>query len=159
MKLEKIIKKADEQSINGTRNGDTEEEIGFIQEYLKSAKKIIIPTRNSSKVKIINQVFKKFGLSEAEQLSINTNTADLNRMPAINKAIMALDQSECDVVFARGRLGIPGSGSMLVIIDYKGRILTATTSPSHVVHGKDLKIAVAEETKQALYRIGLKMIK
>jgi len=54
MKIEDIIKNAGEQSLNGTRRGDTEEEIIFIQDYLKSARKIIIPTGNKEKVKGIN---------------------------------------------------------------------------------------------------------
>lgn len=159
MNMENIIKNAGEQSIHEIRKGDTEEEIRFIQDYLKSAQKIIIPTRNKGKIKAINQVLIKFGLPEAEQLAINTSAADLNRLPAITKAIMTLDQCECDVVIARGRLGVPGSGSMLVVIERKGRILTGTTSPSHVVHRKSLEIAVALETQQSLERIGLQMIK
>ncbi|MGV8144209.1 MAG: FeGP cofactor biosynthesis guanylyltransferase HcgB family protein [Methanothermobacter sp.] len=159
MSMEKIIKNASEQSLNGTRMGDTEEEIKFIQEYLKSAQKIIIPSGNKEKVHSINQVLERMGLIPGEQFLINTSAADLNRLPAITKAIMAIDQCPCDVVIARGRLGVPGSGSMLIITDDHGRILTGTTSPSHVVHKKDLKVTVAEETKQALERIGLKMIK
>lgn len=159
MKIERIIKNACDQSINQERTGDTEEEIKFIQNYLKSARRIIVPSRNNVKVRIICQVLRKFGLPEAEQLHINTSAADLNRLPAISKALMALDQCECDLVIARGRLGIPGSGSMLVVIDEKGRILTAATSPSHIVHKKKLQDAVHDETIQALNRIGLKMIK
>ena len=159
MNMEKIIKNASEQSLHGTRKGDTEEEIKFIQKYLKSARKIIIPSGNREKVESINQVLKKMGLPQGEQLPINTHSADLNRLPAITKAIMAVDQCPCDVVIARGRLGVPGSGSLLIITDNQGRILTGTTSPPHVVHKKDLKITVREETKQALERIGFKMIK
>lgn len=158
MKIEDIIKNAGEQSLNGTRRGDSEDEIRFIQGYLKSARKIVIPTGNKGKVESINGVLMKFGLPIAEQLPINTSASDLNRMPAIAKATMAVDQCECDVVIARGRLGVPGSGSLLVITDHKGRILTATISPSHVIHRKDLKTVVAGEIQHALQRIGLKMI-
>ena len=159
MKLEKIIKNACEESISESRTGDTEDEIKFIQNYLKSAQKIIVPSRNTVKLNIINRVLKEFGLQEAEQLHINTSAADLNRLPALSKAIMALDQCECDLIISRGRLGVPGSGSMLVIIDKKGRILTAATSPSHVVHKKEVKDAVSGEIVHALERIGLKRIK
>lgn len=159
MKIEDIIKNACEQSLNGTRRGDTEDEIRFIQDYLKSARKIVIPSGNRGKVESINGVLMKFGLSIAEQLPINTSAADLNRMPAVTKATMAVDQCECDVVIARGRLGVPGSGSLLVITDHKGRILTATTSPSHVIHRKDLETVVGKEIEQALKRIGLKMMR
>ncbi|HTX61785.1 MAG TPA: FeGP cofactor biosynthesis guanylyltransferase HcgB family protein [Methanobacterium sp.] len=158
MNMENIIKNACYQSINRTRTGDTEEEIKFIQKYLKSSKKIIIPTENLGKVKSINKVLRRMGLSEGEQLPINTNIADLSRLPAISKAIMAIDQCQCDVVIARGRLGVPGSGSLLVITDNLGRILTGATSPPHVVHGKDLRIVVAEETQEALEKIGLQII-
>ncbi len=157
--MENIIKNACEQSLNETRMGDRKEEIEFIQGYLKSASKIIIASRNNGKVKTVNEVLVKFGLPEAGKLPINTNAADLNRLPAITKAIMAMDQCPCDVVIARGRLGVPGSGSMLVITDNKGRVLSATTSPPHVVHKKDLKETVRAETIHALERIGLKMIK
>jgi len=159
MKLERIIKNACEQSISEARMGDTEDEVEFIQNYLKSAKEVVVPSRNNVKVKIMNQVLKEFGLQEAEQLQINTSAADLTRLPAISKAIMALDQCESDLIIARGRMGIPGSGSMLVMIDRKGRILTATTSPSHIVHKKEVGDAVRDEITQALLRIGLKRIK
>lgn len=156
--MEDMIKNASEQSMGGTRKGDTQAEVRFIQDYLKSARKIVIPTINKGKVESINQVLVKFGLPEADQLSINTSSADLTRFPAIAKAIMAVDQRRCHVVIARGRLGVPGSGSLLVVTDGQGRLLTGTTSPSHVIHRKDLEVAVAEETRQALMRIGLKMI-
>lgn len=159
MKLEKIIKNACEESISESRTGDTEDEINFIQNYLKSARKIIVPSKNAVKLNIINNILKEFGLQEAEQLCINTSAADLNRLPALSKAIMALDQCECDLIISRGRLGVPGSGSMLVMIDKKGRILTAATSPSHVVHKKEVKDAVRGEIVHALERIGLKRIK
>ena len=158
MKMEDIIKNACEQSINGVRKGDTPEEVEFIQNYLKSAGKIVVPTRNKRKINVINQVLREFGLPEAKQLPINTSAADLNRFPAITKVVMALDRSKCNVVIARGRLGVPGSGSLLVIADDKGRILTATSSPSHVVHKKILEEAVHAEITRALERVGLKRI-
>ncbi len=159
MKLEKIIKNACEESINESRTGDTENEIKFIQDYMKSASKIVVPSRNTVKLNIINSVLKEFGLQKAEQVNINTNAADLNRLPALSKAVMALDQCECDLIISRGRLGVPGSGSMLVLIDKKGRILTAATSPSHVVHRKEVKDAVRDEIVHALERVGLKRVK
>lgn len=158
MRLEKIIKNACEESIKEARMGDTEDETKFIQDYLKSAQKIVVPSRNDVKLRVINQVLKEFGLQEAEKLSINTGAADLTRLPSISKAIMALDQCECDLIIARGRLGVPGSGAMLVMIDRKGRILTATTSPSHVVHKNGVENAVRDEITHALERIGLKRI-
>jgi len=159
MNFETMIRDAYNESIWGVRKGDKEKEIKFLQNYFKSAKKIVIPTSNEIKIKVINDVLNEFGLSKAEHLDINTNIADLNRMPALFKAILALDQIECDLIIARGRLGVPGSGSMLIIIDNKGRILTASTSSSHVVHKKEIKDALYDEITNALIRIGLKRVK
>ena len=91
-------------------------------------------------------------------LQIDTNTADTSRIPALAKAYMALDQSDADLIIARGRLGIPGSGSLLIFIDNKGRILTAGTSPSHAIHKKPIEEAVYEEASEALEKIGFKKI-
>ena len=87
-------------------------------------------------------------------LQIDTNTADTSRIPALAKAYMALDQSDADLIIARGRLGIPGSGSLLIFIDNKGRILTAGTSPSHAIHKKSIEEAVYKEACEALEKIG-----
>ena len=43
MAFEKMIKKAFEESRNNCRFGDTLEEIGEIQDYIKNAEKIYIP--------------------------------------------------------------------------------------------------------------------
>ena len=155
MAFEDLIKIALEESISGLRKGDKKEEVKAIQNYLKNAKKIFVPNKNNTKVKVINEVLRNFGLNEAEHFYMNTNTADFNRIPAISKAIYALDQLEADLIIARGRLGLPGSGSLLVFIDDKGRILTAGSSPSHIIHQKSLEEAVIDETTQALKRIGL----
>ena len=69
---------------------------------------------------------------------------------------MALDQSDADLIIARGRLGIPGSGSLLIFIDNKGRILTCGTSPSHLIHKKSIEDAVYSEACEALEKIGFK---
>lgn len=156
MGLENLIKNAYKESIDGNRRGDKLEEIEAIQNYIKSSKRIIIPNWNQTKVNVINEVLAEFKLSEAEHLEFHTNSADLSRMPAITKAQMALDLCECDLVIARGRLGVPGSGSLMVILDSKGRILTGTASPSHVVHKKDLTEAVRYEITNCLERIGFK---
>lgn len=156
MAFEEIIRIASEESANGTRTGDKEEEILAIQEYIKNAQNIVVPNKNGIKVKVINEVLNEFGISSAKYLQINTNSADSNRIPAVAKALMAIDQSDADLVIARGRLGIPGSGSLLVFMDNKGRILTAGSSPSHMIHKKSLKEAVYDETVQALEKIGFK---
>ena len=158
MAFEKMIRNAFEESRNNTRFGDTLEEINELQEYIRNAEKICIPNKNGIKVEVLNQVLKEYGLPEAEILQINTNTADTSRIPALAKAYMALDQSDADLIIARGRLGIPGSGSLLVFIDNKGRILTAGTSPSHIIHKKTIEDAVYSEACEALEKIGFEKI-
>lgn len=156
MAFEKMIKNAFEESDNDCRLGDSIEEILEIQEYIKNAKKIYVPNKNGIKVEVLNEVFKEYSLPEVKILQINTNTADTSRIPALAKAYMALDQSDADLIIARGRLGIPGSGSLLVFIDNKGRILTAGTSPSHAIHKRPLEEAVYNEACEALEKIGFK---
>ena len=158
MTFEKMIRNAFEESRNDCRFGDTLEEITEIQEYIRNAQKICIPNKNGIKVEVLNNVLKSYGLNEAEMLQIDTNTADTSRIPALAKAYMALDQSDADLIIARGRLGIPGSGSLLIFIDNKGRILTAGTSPSHAIHKKPIEEAVYEEACEALEKIGFKKI-
>lgn len=159
MAFEKMIKNAFEESRNNIRLGDTLEEIKEIQDYIRNAEKIYIPNKNGIKVEVLNNVLATYGLPEAEILQINTNTADTSRIPALAKAYMALDQSDADLIIARGRLGIPGSGSLLIFIDNKGRILTAGTSPSHLIHKKSIEKAVYEEACEALEKIGFTKIK
>ena len=158
MAFERMIRNAFEESENNIRFGDTFEEIREIQEYIRNAERVYIPNKNGIKVEVLNNVLKSYGLPEAEILKINTNTADTSRIPALAKAYMALDQSDADLIIARGRLGIPGSGSLLIFIDNKGRILTAGTSPSHVIHKKTLEEAVYGEACEALEKIGFEKI-
>ncbi len=156
MAFEDMIKSAFEESRNNCRFGDTLEEIKEIQDYIKNAEKIYVPNKNGIKVEVLNEVLEEYNLPKAEILQINTNTADTSRIPALAKAYMALDQSDADLIIARGRLGIPGSGSLLIFIDHKGRILTCGTSPSHLIHGNSLEQAVYEEACEALEKIGFK---
>ncbi|MCI6994744.1 DUF3236 domain-containing protein [uncultured Methanobrevibacter sp.] len=154
MAFEKMIHNAFEESRNNCRFGDTLEEIHEIQEYINNAKKVCVPNKNGIKVEVLNKVLREYNLHQAEILQINTNTADTSRIPALAKAYMALDQSDADLIIARGRLGIPGSGSLLIFIDNKGRILTCGTSPSHAIHKKSIEEAVYEEACEALEKIG-----
>ena len=154
MAFEKMIKNAFNESHNNCRFGDTIEEIHEIQEYIKNARKIYVPNKNGIKVEVLNKVLEEYELPHADILQINTNTADTSRIPALAKAYMALDQSDADLIIARGRLGIPGSGSLLIFIDNKGRILTCGTSPSHLIHQKSIEQAVYEEASEALEKIG-----
>ncbi|AMK14755.1 DUF3236 domain-containing protein [Methanobrevibacter olleyae] len=155
MAFEESIKKASIQSYEGSRKGDTEEEIKEIQNYIRNAK-IVVPNKNGIKVEVINEVLKRFKIPPAEHLDVNTNYADFSRTPAISKAKIAIDQSDADLVIARGRLGIPGSGSFLVFMDNKSRILTAASSPSHIIHKQSLEKTVYRETLDALKKVGFK---
>lgn len=154
MAFEKMIQNAFEESLNDSRFGDTLEEIQEIQNYITNAKKVYIPNKNGIKVEVLNKVLEEYNLPQAEILQLNTNTADTSRIPALAKAYIALDQSDADLIIARGRLGIPGSGSLLIFIDNKGRILTCGTSPSHVIHKKTIEEAVYNEACEALEKIG-----
>ena len=154
MAFEKMIKNAFEEYLNDSRFGDTLEEIQEIQNYIKNAKKVYIPNKNGIKVEVLNKVLEEYNLPQAEILQLNTNTADTSRIPALAKAYIALDQSDADLIIARGRLGIPGSGSLLIFIDNKGSILTCGTSPSHVIHKKTIEEAVYNEACEALEKIG-----
>ena len=158
MAFERIIRNAFEESRNNCRFGDTIEEITEIQNYIKNAERICIPNKNGIKVEVLNQVLSEYGLPQADILQINTNTADTSRIPALAKAYMALDQSDADLIISRGRLGIPGSGSLLIFIDNKGRILTCGTSPSHLIHQKSLEEAVYSEACEALEKIGFEKV-
>ncbi len=155
MTFQEKIKIAYNESVNGQRFGDKEEELEAIQEYVLSCTKILIPTTNQTKINVINEVLNSFNLPKAETINLPTYCADLTRMPAISKAIMALDLNDCDLIIARGRLGVPGSGSMMVLIDNKGRVLSAALSKSHVIHKKKLEDAVKDEIINLLDRIGL----
>lgn len=154
MSLEKKISCAYEESALGTRKGDSKAEVLEIQSFIRNAKTIIVPNWNEEKLHAINHTLKIFGIRAAVHLQFYTNCCDVSRMPALTKAEMALDMSEGDLIIARGRLGVPGSGSMLIIMDKKGRILSAALSPPHVIHNKTVGEAVQHELIHALERIG-----
>ena len=154
MYLEDLISKACIESSKGVRRGDKTGETEAIREYILKSKTIVIPNCNDEKVAAVNEVLTELNLPEAGHLNIHTDSCDVSRMPAITKALMALDMTDADLVIARGRLGVPGSGSMLVILDHKGRLLSASLSPSHHMHGKTVYQAVKDEMTDALSRIG-----
>ena len=158
MNFEETVGNAYQESVDDVRFGDTEDELIALRNHIRSCKKIVVPNKNTVKTSAINEVLTRFNLPSANHLCIHTNSADLSRTPAITKALMALDITDCDLVIARGRLGVPGSGSLLVIMDKKGRILTAATSPSHILHGKDVSEAVKDEITEALVRIGFLVV-
>lgn len=154
MSLEQIIQNAYLESVNGVRRGDTGEEVEEIREYIRRSRVIVVPNCSGEKFSAINEVLVAFGLPMAEHLSFHTDACDLSRMPALTKGLMALDLTSAALVIARGRLGVPGSGSMLVILDQKGRILSASLSPPHIIHGNSVRDAVIGELTLALQRLG-----
>ncbi|HJK77689.1 MAG TPA: DUF3236 domain-containing protein [Methanocorpusculum sp.] len=154
LSLEQIIASGYRESGEGTRTGDTPRELAAIRTYIRHAGRIVVPNHNTDKITAINAVLAEFGLRSAEHLCIPTTAPDQTRMPAVSKALLALDITGADLVIARGRLGIPGSGSLLVIMDARGRILSAALSPPHIVHEKSVPDAVRSELKDALERIG-----
>lgn len=154
--LDRIIAEGYQQSEEGTRTGDTDTELAAIRTYIRTAERIVVPNHNTDKITIINTVLAEFNLRCAEHLCIPTTAPDQTRMPAVSKALLALDTTGAPLVIARGRLGIPGSGSMLIIIDTRGRILSAALSPPHVIHQKTVPDAVRTELEEALSRIGFR---
>jgi len=155
--MEGLIKNAYVESIKGIRKGDKEEEIRKIQEKIINAKKIVVATNNQKKFKVLRDIMLRVCNAEIKMLDIDTRFADLTRMPAITKGLIAVDIEKADLYIARGRLGVPGSGSMLVILDEKGRVLTASLSPSSVIHKEDIEKRIEKEIIEALNRVGIKI--
>ncbi len=156
--LEESIKNAYLESVNGNRRGDKKQELEVIKKIILDAKNIVVATNNPKKFKVIKDILlnildeKNVNISRIE---IPTEVSDLTRMPALNKGLIAVDTTDADIVIARGRLGVPGSGSMLLIMDNKGRILTASLSPSSIIHKKNIEDTIKDELISALKRINL----
>ncbi|AEK20518.1 DUF3236 domain-containing protein [Methanococcus maripaludis] len=155
MNIENTIKSAYEESLNNARFGDKIEEIDTIQSTIKSAKNVTVATSNEKKFKVVSDIISRITDANISMLEIPTNSADLTRMPALNKGLIAVDSSDADLIITRGRLGIPGSGSLLLIMDKKGRILTGSVSPSSIIHKNPIDKTVELELIVALERIGI----
>ncbi len=155
--LEIPIKNAYLESINGNRRGDKEEELEVIRKIILNAKNIVVATNNPKKFKVIKDILLKILKKNVSisRIEIPTEASDLTRMPALNKGLIAVDTTDADIVIARGRLGVPGSGSMLLIMDNKGRILTASLSPSSIIHKENIENIIKNELISALKRINL----
>jgi hypothetical protein len=153
--IENTIKSAYEESLNNARFGDKIEEIDAIQSTIKSAKNVTVATSNEKKFKVVSDIISRITDANISMLEIPTNSADLTRMPALNKGLIAVDSSDADLIITRGRLGIPGSGSLLLIMDKKGRILTGSVSPSSIIHKNPIDKTVELELIVALERIGI----
>ena len=158
-KLETFIRKAYLESSRGERKGDKWEEVKVIRDYILNGKKIVVATNNLNKYKVIKdalieKVYKDKDV-DISRVDIPTEVADLTRLPALSKGLMAVDTTDAHLVIARGRLGVPGSGSILLIMDGKGRILSGSISPPSVIHKRSIEDTVREELLEALRRIGI----
>ena len=155
------VKNAYLESVGGNRRGDKEEELEVIKKIILSAKNIVVATNNPKKFKVVKDILSEILDKEknknivVSKIDIPTEVSDLTRMPALNKGLIAVDTSNADIVIARGRFGVPGSGSMLLIMDNKGRILTGSLSPSSIIHKESIENTVKNELIDALKRIGI----
>ncbi|AEH07003.1 FeGP cofactor biosynthesis guanylyltransferase HcgB family protein [Methanothermococcus okinawensis] len=162
MKIEDSIKRAYEESCHGNRMGDKKEEVELIRQTILNAKNIVIATNNPKKFKVVKDILleildkEKNNNISVSKIDLHTEVSDLTRMPVLNKGLIAVDISNADIVIARGRLGVPGSGSMLLIMDNKGRILTGSLSPPSVIHKRNIEDTVKSELIDALKRIGIR---
>ena len=159
MDLENYIRKAYLESYRGKREGDREEEVEAIKNYILNSKKVAIATNNINKFRVIRDTLIEKVYKDREvdifKVDIPTEVADLTRLPSLSKGLMAVDTTDAHLVIARGRLGVPGSGSILLIMDGKGRILSGSISPPSVIHKRSIEDTVREELLEALRRIGI----
>ncbi|AXI25226.1 hypothetical protein CFE53_03295 [Methanofervidicoccus sp. A16] len=158
-KLETYIRKAYLESSRGERKGDKWEEVETIKNYILNSKKVAIATNNINKFRIIKDTLIEKVYKDRDvdifKVDIPTEVADLTRLPALSKGLIAVDTTDAHLVIARGRLGVPGSGSILLIMDGKGRILSGSISPPSVIHKRSIEDTVREELLEALRRIGI----
>ncbi len=153
MRLSEVVRRALWESARGRRRGDKREEVETVAEVLLGAEDVVVVTSNEDKVRAVNEVLREFGVSEARPVELPTDMVDATPCPALFKAVMGVQATEADLVIARGRLGVPGSGAMTVVVDHRCRILTAALSPPHPVHGMDVEEAVKRELREALSRV------
>ena len=151
--LENLHQRALLESIEGSRKGDRIEETESIQRFLRSGN-IGIVTSNNAKFNIAKNALSLFGL-ESIQVKVPTNCFDLTPMPALFKALSGRNFSDANVFLARGRLGIAGSGSLTVMVDREGRLLSAVTSPPHHITGFSIELATFLDIFKILRRLGL----
>ncbi|MBW9223940.1 DUF3236 family protein [Methanothermococcus sp. SCGC AD-155-E23] len=159
MELEGYILRAYLESARGERKGDKLEEVKAIRDYILRGKKVVVATRNLDKFRVIREVLLEKVYKgrdvDISRIEVPTEVADLTRMPALIKGLIAVDTTDAHIVIARGRLGVPGSGSILLILDSKGRILSGSISPPSVIHRRSVEDTVREELLEALRRIGI----
>ncbi len=153
MRLSEVVRGAFWESALGRRRGDKREEVETVARALLEAEDVVVVTSNEDKVRAVNEVLREFGMKEARSVDLPTDMADATPCPALFKAIMGVQATDADVVIARGRLGVPGSGAMTVVMDFRCRILTAALSPPHPLHGMDVEEAVKMELREALSRV------
>ena len=149
------FKEAYLQSLSGERKGDRPEEVEYLRRYLKSSKWGVV-TDNPLKFRIFKNTLSLFGIDRVVQLNLPTDAFDLLQVPALGKALAGRSVSDCDLILSRGRLGLPGSGALTVLVNSCGDVVSAVTSPPHVVHRLSLETAVFLDTFRLLKRLGLK---
>jgi len=143
------------QSLSGKRKGDRPQEVEYLKQRLKSSKWGVV-TDNPLKFRLFKNTLSLFGIDRVVQLEIPTDPFDLLQIPVLGKALAGRNVSDCDLFLARGRLGLPGSGALTVLVSSCGDVVSAVTSPPHVVHGLSLETALFLDTFRLLSRLGLK---
>ncbi|MEO2069157.1 MAG: FeGP cofactor biosynthesis guanylyltransferase HcgB family protein [Desulfurobacteriaceae bacterium] len=152
----KVFRKAISESLEGKRKGDKPSETALIRESIRKGKLGIVSS-NSVKFNLMKNTISTFGINKVKWVKIPTENFDLTDIPALFKALAGRNVEDCDFFLARGRLGVPGSGALTVLIDKLGRILSAVTSPPHHLHCLSLETAVILDTIRVLRRIGFSL--
>ncbi len=152
-----LFERAFEQSLENKRRGDLPEETAYLAKLVKNSR-IALISGNAEKVEIFKNTLRLFGIEKtAEVILKNSSQFDLCDTPAIAKAIAGKNlYQKADLYLARGRLGLPGSGALTVLINKSGQILSAVTSPPHHLGNYPLETAVFVDTFNLLLRLGLK---
>jgi|GEM_PF-240921 hypothetical protein len=142
-------------SLRGKRKGDKPVETEIIRDKIVRSS-IGIVTANEKKYMIISSILRTFGIRKVVPVKLSTDSFDLTDIPALMKAIAGSKISECEFFLARGRLGIPGTGALTVLIHRDGSIVSAVTSPPSHIHRLSLEEAVVFDVVSLFRRIGLK---
>ncbi|WP_297445627.1 FeGP cofactor biosynthesis guanylyltransferase HcgB family protein [Desulfurobacterium sp.] len=153
-KSRSLFKKAFEESLNGIRKGDKPEETEALKKLLLDGKFGVV-TDNHKKFSIFKNTLGMFGVKNVIQICVPTDIFDLEQMPSLSKALSGRYFGECDFYIARGRLGLPGSGALTILIDVYGNVISAVTSPPHHIHGLSLETALFFDVFRLLKRLGM----
>jgi len=155
---ESIFEKAYLISLKGNRKGDLPSETTLLVEKIKKST-IGVVTSNPRKFEIFKRTLSMFGLNKVVPVEIPTDCFDLTDIPALSKALAGRKfrySTGAELFVARGRLGLPGSGALTVLVSTEGEILSAVTSPPHHLGNYPLETALFVDTFNLLLRLGLK---